>query len=213
MGSTDQLAGLGDRLGDAEPVRVWFTFHMGITAAILTARFSVQALQKMRAEEADGRVGPLLATGVSRTRWLLSHVLWTAVGAVLLLVVVAVSAAVAYGAASGDATGQWGMILGGALVRVPAEFVVAGAAVAVFGLAGARARVPMWLIFAVAAVLAPLAMFTDLPRPLLDVSPFTHVREAPAGPVGIAPVLVLLAVAGVLTAVGLLAFRRRDLTG
>lgn len=211
--TSDQLAAFADRLGGAEPVRVWFTFHMGLTAAILTARFTVQALQKMRAEEAAGRLGPLLAAGVGRSRWLLAHVLWVAAGTVGLLLLIALSAAVAYGAASGDATGELGAILGGAVARVPAEFAVGGAAVAMFGLAGPRARLPMWLVFVVAVVLGPLAMFGDLPQPLLDVSPFTHVHEAPAGPVGVVPVLGLLAVACAFTAVGLLAFRRRDLAG
>ncbi|MES9544138.1 MULTISPECIES: anibiotic ABC transporter [unclassified Actinomadura] len=211
--TSDQLTTFADRLGGAEPVQVWFTFHMGLTAAILTARFTVQALQKMRAEEAAGRLGPLLTAGVGRSRWLLAHVLWVAAGTVGLLLLIALSAAAAYGAASGDATGELGAILGGAAARIPAEFVVGGAAIAVFGLAGPRARVPMWLVFVVAVVLGPLAMFGDLPQPLLDVSPFTHVHEVPAGPVGVVPVLGLLAAACAFTAVGLLAFRRRDLAG
>ena len=56
--TSDQLATFTDRLGGAQPVQVWFTFHMGLTAAILTARFTVQALQKTRVEEAERRLDP-----------------------------------------------------------------------------------------------------------------------------------------------------------
>ena len=139
--------------------------------------------------------------------------LWVAAGTVGLLLLIAVSAAAAYGAASGDATGELGTILGGAMARVPAEFAIGGAAVATFGLAGRSARLPMWLVFAVSVVPVPVAMFGSLPQPLLDISPLTHVLQVPARPIGVVPVLGLLAAGCALTAVGLLAFRRRDLTG
>ena len=60
--------------------------------------------------------------------------------------------------------------------------------------------------------LSPIEIERRRPLPpwLLDVSPFTHVPNAPAEAIEAAPVL-LLALAAVAAAVGTLALRRRSL--
>jgi ABC-2 type transport system permease protein len=57
-------------------------------------------------------------------------------------------------------------------------------------------------------VLGPLL---DLPRWVLDLSPFEHVPQLPGGDLSAAPLIWLCAVAAALTALGVQAFRRRDL--
>jgi ABC-2 type transport system permease protein len=47
---------------------------------------------------------------------------------------------------------------------------------------------------------------------VLDVSPFQHVPAVPSAALHAGPLLALIAVAAALTAAGLVAFRRRDLT-
>ena len=50
-----------------------------------------------------------------------------------------------------------------------------------------------------------------LPQWLRDLSPFEHVPQVPATWFDAVPLVVLTVVAAVLTAVGLAAFRRRDI--
>ena len=50
-----------------------------------------------------------------------------------------------------------------------------------------------------------------LPTWLLDLSPFTHVPNAPAVAVSVAPVLGLVLACGLLAAAGVLSLRRRNL--
>ena len=50
----------------------------------------------------------------------------------------------------------------------------------------------------------------SLPTAVLDVSPFEHTPSVPAGSWSALPLVVLVLVAAAITAVGLAAFRRRD---
>jgi ABC-2 type transport system permease protein len=49
-----------------------------------------------------------------------------------------------------------------------------------------------------------------LDQAVLDVSPFTHIPRVPGGDVSALPLVLLGAIAAALIAVGLTAFRRRD---
>jgi len=52
-----------------------------------------------------------------------------------------------------------------------------------------------------------------LPEWVMDLSPLRHAPTLPVGPAGVVPVLVLTAVAAVLSLVGYVGWRRRDLVG
>lgn len=51
----------------------------------------------------------------------------------------------------------------------------------------------------------------QLPQPILDLDPFTHLPKLPGGPFQIAPVLWLLLIAAALLTAGLAGLRHRDL--
>jgi ABC-2 type transport system permease protein len=103
-----------------------------------------------------------------------------------------------------------GRVLGGALVQVPAAWVLAGVAVALFGLRPALTGVA-WAAVVVCFLLAEFGPSLKLPQWAMDVSPFTHVPRLPGGTLTGAPIGWLLGVAVVLTAAGLAGFRRRDI--
>jgi ABC-2 type transport system permease protein len=52
----------------------------------------------------------------------------------------------------------------------------------------------------------------DLPRAVLEVSPFGHLPKVPGGEMAWEPVLMLTALAAALSVSGLVALRRRDMT-
>ena len=196
-------------LPDAEIVDLYYALTMAIIG-LAAGGYVVQALLRMRAEEASGRVEPLLATAVGRHRWFASHVVIVAAGAAVTLLASGVAAALAYGAASGDLATGLGLVQAAA-VQLPATLALGGFVVAAFGLLPRRAGPVTWFALAAALVMSQLGKLFELPQWLLDVSPYTHVPLVPAEPLTATPVLWLTTAAIALGAVGFAAFRRRDL--
>ena len=175
--------------------------------ALIAAAYAVQATLRLRSEETGGRAEPLLATAVSRTRWALGHAVIALLGAAALLAVAGLAAGVAHALQTGDA-GQVPRVLGAALAQVPGAWVLAGIALALFGLVP-RATVAAWGVLALCLALGQLGPIIDLPAALIDVSPFAHAPQLPGGAASLAPIW-LAAVAAGLGALGLVGLRSRD---
>ena len=178
---------------------------------MLAAGYAVQATLRLRSEEAELRAEQVLATATPRTGWAGSHLLVAAGGAAVVLAAGGLLAGLAHGLRSGDLAGELPRVLGGAMVQLPAVWVMAAIGAALFGLAP---RLVVGATWAVLAVVLSITMFGEplqLSRWLIDASPFAHLPKLPAAELTLTPVLWLLAVAGLLAAAGLAGFRRRDL--
>jgi len=179
---------------------------------VVAAAYGVATAVRLRSEETEQRAEPLLAGPVGRIRWAVAEVVLAAGGIVLLMAVAGLATGLAYGLSTGDAGGQLGRLLVAALAQVPAAWVLTGLAVALFGLVP-RLTIPAgWTLVGVAALLTLLGPSLRLSQWALDLTPFAHVPKLPGGDVTAVPLLWLTAVAVALTAAGLAAFRRRDLT-
>jgi ABC-2 type transport system permease protein len=188
----------------------WFTAMIEM-AGTLAAIYAVQVLLRMRAEEAQGRLEPVLAGAVGRTRWVTSYLVTAGLGAVAILLVFALGMGLMAGLVLGDTAGTLGDLIAAALAQLPAVLVVAGAVLAVFALAPRRAVAVSWLLLGAAILLSPVwGTSLGLPEWTLDLSPFSY-EEAPAAEIGAVAAVVLVGIAVALGAAGLTAFRRRDL--
>lgn len=179
-----------------------------VVIAIVASIYVVLAAQRLRSEENDGRAEPVLATGLSRTRWVASHLAVAMVGGAVVLLL----AGLGFGAAGAITTDDPGLLpklLGAALAYVPAVWVTAGVAAALFGLLP-RAAALAWLVPSYAFVAGYLGRVLQFPEWMRDLSPFGHVPQLPADDLTLAPLIVLTVVAAALIAVGVTAFRRRD---
>lgn len=176
--------------------------------AVLAAACAGTVLGAARGEEDAGRVGHLLALPVPRTRWLLAQV-----GLAALVVVVTMLVAGLVMGAAADLTlddGRWvGRLVAAAAVQSVGALVVLGVAVVVLGWA------PRWygVVWAYVAYTGVATMFgAILPDGTDTLAPFAALPQLPAQPMDWPPVLVALVLAVLLTALGLVGFRRRDLT-
>lgn len=188
---------------------LYFALIFGFIA-VAASGFTLQSLLRMRAEEVSGRLEPILSTSVGRTQWLSSHGTIAAVGTVALLLVGGLAAALSNGVVSGDYGAGWG-VMQAAVVQVPAVLALGAFVFAMFGLAPRWAGAVSWAALAGSFVIGQFGDLLELPQAVLNMSPFTHVPAVPAEAFAAAPIVILLAVATALVALGVAAFRRRDL--
>lgn len=201
-----QIGGSGTAFNDI------FFSSMFSFMGIAIAAYSIQALQRMRSEESAGRLEPIIAAHVSKPRWMLSHIVCTYGGVIALFLVLGIVSAATYVLANSASWSEFAPLVGAALVPVPAVLVIAGVAVALFGLLPSLTIALSWGAFAVCFLLGQFGALLKLPQAVMNASPFTHVPAAPAETVAVAPIAALCAVALLLCIAGLVTFRQRDLS-
>lgn len=205
-GAREMFVKLG---GQAGLVNAFLAAIMG-TMGVLASVYAVQAALRLRREESAQRAEPVLAGAVGRTRWAASHLAFAVLGPVLLLVLAGLGIGLVHGANTGDVGRAVAQLLGSAMVQLPAVWVLAGVAIALFGLVP-RLAVWAWAALAAFLLLTELGAFLGLKRWAVDISPYTHVPKLPGGAVTAAPLLWLTLVAVLLVTAGLAGLRRRDL--
>jgi ABC-2 type transport system permease protein len=195
-------------VGGASLVEQWISTILSLVAMIGTI-FAVLTTLRLRREETSGRAEPLLATGVSRTRWMASHLAVALLGGAVVLLAAGLALGLSAAASQGDGS-LIAPIIGAALAYTPAMWVTAGVAAALFGLLP-RAAGLVWTVLVYAILIGYFGVLLRLPEWALELSPFAHVPRMPGEPFAALPVLVLTALAAALVGIGLVGFRRRDL--
>ncbi|MGY1787570.1 ABC transporter permease [Geodermatophilus sp. SYSU D00698] len=207
-GNEQALAVFGDPdVGELVDAYLGTTF--GVTA-LLAGAYAVSSVLRARGEESGQRAEPVLATATSRSRWLGSHVAVALAGSGLALTASGLTTGVVRVAQTGEAAAL-GRMVGAAVAYVPAVWVLAGTAVALFGLLPRAATALAWTAVGVSLVLTLFAGSFGWPGWVGGLSPFGWVPLMPLEPWTATPVLVLTGVAAVLLVAGSTGFARRDL--
>ncbi|MEW9508755.1 ABC transporter permease [Streptomyces bacillaris] len=204
----EQLQEALARIGGSSVAESFASMVM-VVVAVVVAVHVVMASLRPRAEETAGRAEPLLATGLSRDRWLGAHVGVALVGGTALLLAAGLGFGLAGAASTGDG-GLVGELVVSAAVHAPALWVTAGVSVALFGWFP-RAGAAAWTVPAYAFLVGYLGPMLGLPEWMNGVSPFGHVPALPAVSMSWTPLIALTAVAAGLIMLGMAGFRRRDL--
>lgn len=194
--------------GEKGLIDAYLAAELGVIG-VITAAYGVHAALRLRTEESAHRADEMLAAGIGRIRWAFSHLLVALVGTTVLAVG-------AGGAAGGVRAVQTGYLadlfslLAGALVQLPAVWVVVGISVAAYGV-GSRFAIAGWVALALFLLLGEIGPLLRLPQRIVDLSPFAHVPKLPGTDLTALPLVALLCVATALVAGGLTMFRRRDI--
>ncbi|MFL6077466.1 MAG: ABC transporter permease [Mycobacteriales bacterium] len=214
--------GVGDLLGGNRTLEDMFHRmggHQGMTDAYLASvmgimgmvvgLYAVQSTLRLRSEETASRAEPVLATTVGRLRWVASHLAFPVLGTAAVLGAGGLAAGLVHGLRTHDVGHQVPRVLAGALVQLPAAWIGAAVALALFGLAPRRVTVA-WGLMTAYLVLGEFGPLLKLSHWVMDVSPYSHIPKIPGGDMRAAPLLWLTGLAAVLAAAGMANFRRRD---
>ncbi|EWM13773.1 ABC transporter permease [Kutzneria sp. 744] len=209
LDSSPQVAQALQHLGGQQSLVDSFMAAILDVIGLAVSVYAIQAALRLRAEETAFRAEPVLAGSVARLRWAASHLAFALIGSAFLLAVAGTATGLAVGLTNGDVGTQLPRLLGAAMVQVPAVWVLAGIATALFGLLP-RLTSLAWAALVVFLLLGQLGSLFQLSQWALDISPFTHLPKLPGGEFTVVPLIWLLVVTAALTLAGLAGFRRRD---
>lgn len=174
------------------------------------AIYFVLALLRLRHEESDGYVEAILAAAVSRTKWLMSHVICTFFGGVSILFVLAFGASLTAGRTTGDTKEMLLALLEATFLQGPAILVLGSFVIFLIGIfpKGAVSISIAAVVFSLIA--GPMfGTMLNLPEFIQNISPFTHTQ---VGSVQWSSIISLLMIATFFTIFGIKAFSRRNLS-
>ena len=211
LGGSTQLRNEFTRLGGQAAITNAYLAALMLLAGLGAAGYATSTVLRLRTEETGGLAEPLLATAVGRIRWGLSQIAVAVFGTVVLLALAGLATGLGYGLRAGSPGPQAARMLGAAMAQLPASLVMAGVAVALFGLLPGACVAGAWTVLGAVVVIDLFGQVLQLSHWLLDVSPFTHVPRLPGGTVSATPLLWLCLAAITFSALGLAALRRRDI--
>jgi ABC-2 type transport system permease protein len=186
-----------------------FLFLIMYTLGQVISVYAIAATLRLRSEEVEGRADPVLATPVSRLRWASSHLFVAAINSTILLMVLGLTIGLGYGSIAGALARDLPRLLARTMLTLPAIWVMAGIAAALYGLLPRFAVAGTWAALVVFLALELGWELQQVSQSLFNISPFAHVHWAIQ--VTAAPLTGLTILAALLTAAGLAGLQRRDM--
>lgn len=186
-----------------------FAAMIGICSLAISI-YAIQAALRPRSEEEAKRTESILSTAAGRRRWVTSHLIFAGLGPAVILVAYGLASGIIYGFSTGDVGRELPRLLAAALAPLPAVWVSAGIAVALFGL-WPRFISLSWAALVAFLLLGQFGELLRLSRTVMNLSPFTHIPKLPGAEATAAPLIWLAVIAAVLTVAGLAGFSRRDI--
>jgi ABC-2 type transport system permease protein len=206
--SSPMAAALAGDSGSAEALVAAFLVMILSMIGIFAAIPSVQVMLRVRSEEMEDRVEPVMATATARPRYYAANVLLALALPVLYMGVA--GTIVATLASSSDLGVGFGEVLAQALVIVPATWTIIAVSVFVVG-ARPHVAVAAWAGVAAAFILTLLGPSFGLPDWALGISPLWHVPDVLRPDPDWTGLMWVSLVTLAFTAIGFAGFRRRDL--
>ena len=196
-GAEDLIKKLGGDQGLTDAFLATELSFMGV----FTSAFAVQAMLRLRTEEALHHADPLLSTRVGRLRWAGGHLLFAVGGSLWLLLVVGLACGASVASALGEPR-YVGELVIGALAQLPAVLVLVGIVVFTIGVAP-RATALGWAALVAFLLIGELGPVLRLDQRILDLSPYTQLPKLPGGEVTARPLIGLTVIALALMGIGL----------
>ncbi|MCL1839544.1 hypothetical protein FWF89_00880 [Candidatus Saccharibacteria bacterium] len=188
-----------------------FLSTMLALAVIAVSGYTIQGLNKLRSEEASGYLENVLATHLSRIKWLFTHVGIVLFCGALLLALSGAIMSITANIGTEYNINVLDYVLA-ALSYFPMVLVFAGAYVLLFGLIPRAAATIVWVYYGFLAFATWVGPMIGLPQWIMGISLMEHFAAVPADNLNIAPLIVcsVVAIAAIIT--GTITWRNRNLT-
>ncbi|MFI7545008.1 ABC transporter permease [Actinoplanes sp. NPDC049599] len=187
-----------------------FLATMLVYVSILASVLAISSVSRMRSEERSGRGELVLATAVSRLRWMGAAFGVAAVSASIAQVAGGMALALTSSSALGDPS-LAGQLTAATFNYLPIPLLFAALSALLFGLSAAAARAA-WIAFAGGLFITLFSGFAELPAWVSKLSLFNLPALVPLKPVEPVVLTGMVLAALVATGLGLALFRRRDLS-
>ncbi len=196
-------------LGGADAPEGVMTYLASILVAVMGAAVTLQGVSRFAAEESSGRLGAVVSTALSRTRWCVAAGVVVCVQAAATLAV----GGLAFGVAADLTSAGASDVVDGPLTTLSygsAVLLLAGVATLLSSVHPRLAALG-WLPWAWTLVVALLADTLQLPEWARGLSPLDRLGELPMDDLPVGESLVMVGLAAGCAATALLLLRRRDL--
>ncbi|MEU9158961.1 ABC transporter permease [Streptomyces sp. NPDC048424] len=205
VGGNEKTREIIERMGGQGGLTDAFLATLAGMFGLVAALYVVSSVLRLPGEESGQRAEPLLANAVGRLRWAGGHLAVAFGGSALILLLAGLGLGIGHGR-------DVGATVGATLAQLPAVWLIGALAALLYGAVPAYATAA-WAVAGTALALGWVGPALNLPQAVLNLSPFAHLPKLPGTEaLAWAPLLTLTAAAAALTAAGLAALRRRDMT-
>ncbi|RDI31306.1 ABC-2 type transport system permease protein [Rhodococcus sp. AG1013] len=192
--------------GEANAAQGAFALYL-VFLTIMACMYALTAVQSARNEETSGRAEDVLASPVSRWRWLGAQLAVITVATALIVLAAGAAMGITAAATLHDGS-MFGRLVGAAANGLPATLTIIGLTAAVYAWFP-RLLAVVWVYLGYALV---IGMFLEvLPDWTGWASPFHFTPNMPADAFDVVPLIVLFVIAAALYVLALVGFRRRDI--
>lgn len=188
----------------------FITMIMSIMAMICTIPV-LMAVLKIIGEEKKRRTEHLLSRAVSRTRLLGSSLTISIVTSFVMLSFAAIGLWSASAFVMKDEI-SFGTLYSGAMVYLPAIWIMIGFAVLLIGIMP-KATSIIWLYLIYSFIVVYLGGLLKFPEWMSNLSPYEHTPKLPVEEMNFLTLFTLLIIAVVLSIIGFIGYNRRDIEG
>jgi ABC-2 type transport system permease protein len=210
-GISDSLRERFEKLGTTITTPSGYIGFAFLFVVLVVSLYVCSQIGAARTEEAEQRLETILALPVSRRRWLVGRLVLAAAGAAAVAMVAGFLAWL--GAASQDAGISLSSMLEAGANCLPAALLFLGlGGLAFVALPRAAAGIAYALVGA-SFLWETIGALIDVPKWLLDLSPFHHIGLVPAEPFHAIAAVVMVTLAALAATVAVWGFERRDLAG
>lgn len=195
---------------DGISMTLQFVTMVAAIMAVLSTIPVIMAINKMKKEEKRNRTEQILATAMSRYKFLGNYILVAIITSIITLGAGALGLSAA-GAAVVEGDITFMELFNAIMIFLPATWVMVGLAAVFMGL-GRMNGLP-WLYLGFVFIVIYLGDLLQMSDAVRNLSVFEHVNSIPLEDFELIQSLVLSVIAAGLMLVGLALYRRRDVTG